>query len=163
MDLDPVDRLDSEADESATHILAGPEPAFALRPVERAASSAGTRELLLVKLVALAVAVAVAAYGIETERTSVATLGLAATALVALVMALRVRRSERAREELDLANERLRRRNAELDAFQVAVVQGFALIDERTHGRLSELVEEAGDELAELIDDALDDPSEDAR
>jgi hypothetical protein len=88
---------------------------------------------------------------------------LAATALVALVMALRVRRSERARQELHLANERLWRRNAELDAFQVAVVQGFALIDARTHGHLSELVEEAGDELAELIDDALDDPSEDAQ
>src|ERR671925_1433283 len=97
VDLDPVDRLDSEADESATHMLAGPEPACAPRPAERAASSAGTRELLLVKLVALAVAVAVAAYGIETERTSVAIIGLAATALVALVMALRVRRSERAR------------------------------------------------------------------
>jgi Flp pilus assembly protein TadB len=163
VDLDPVDRLDAEADESATHMLAGHEPAFAPRPAERAASSAGTRELLLVKLVALAVAVAVAAYGIETERAGVAIIGLAASALVALVMALGVRRSERACQELHRASERLRRRNAELDAFQAAVVQGFALIDERTHGRLSELVEEAGDEFAELIDDALDDPSEDAR
>src|SRR6266536_12869 len=160
VDLDPGDRLDSEAEEPAAHVLVGTEPTLPPRPADGAALPAGNREPLLVKLIAIAVTLAVAAYGVETERKSVAIVGLAATALVALVMALSARRSERARQELHRANERLRRRIAELDAFQVAVVQGFALIDERTHGRLIELVEEAGDELAELVDDALDDPSE---
>jgi hypothetical protein len=41
-------------------------------------------------------------------------------------------------------------------------VQGFDVINERTQGRLKELVEEAGDELAALVDDALDDPTEGA-
>ena len=70
--------------------------------------------------------------------------------------------SERARAELRLSNERLQRRNADLRAFQLAVVQGFDVIDARTQGRLKELVEEAGDELAALVDDALADPTEGA-
>jgi hypothetical protein len=164
VDLDPIDRLDSEAEGPAVRMLAaGTEPALAPRPAERAASPAGTHELLLVKLIAIAVTLAVAAYGIETERKSVAIVALAATALVAAAVALRAHRSARAREELHRANERLQRTNAELHAFHLGVIQGFALIDERTHGRLTELVEEAGDELAELIDDALDDPSEGAK
>jgi hypothetical protein len=163
VDLDPGDRLDCEAEGRAVRLLAEAEPALSPPPAERAELAAGTRELLLVKLIASAATLALAAYGVETERKSVAIVGLAATALVAVVMALRARRSERARQELHLANERLRRRIAELDAFRLAVVQGFALIDERTHGRLTELMEEAGDELAELVDDALDDPSEEAR
>jgi hypothetical protein len=107
--------------------------------------------------------------------------GFALTALAAVVLAAMARtatradirsrkvrdralaRSERAREELRRANERLKRRNADLQAFQLAVVQGFEVINERTQGRLQELVEEAGDELAGLVDDALDDPTEDAR
>ena len=164
MDLDPIDRLDSEAEGPAVRMLAaGTEPALAPRPAERAALPAGTHELLLVKLIAIAVTLAVAAYGIETERKSVAIVALAATALVAAAVALRAHRSARASEELHRANERLQRTNAELHAFHLGVIEGFALIDERTHGRLTELVEEAGDELAELIDDALDEQSEDAQ
>jgi hypothetical protein len=133
---------------------------------------------LPVALVSIASALALAVYGVETGRKSVAILGLALTALVAVVMAVRARtairaeirsrevcdralaKSEHAREELCLANERLQGRNADLQAFQLAVVQGFDLIDERTQGRLKELVEESGDELAALVDEALDDPTE---
>ena len=74
--------------------------------------------------------------------------GLAFTALVAVAMAVRARtairaelgsrhvsgralaKSERVCEELRLSNERLQRRNADLRAFQLAVVQGFDVIDE---------------------------------
>jgi hypothetical protein len=164
VDLDPSDRLDSEAEGPAVRMLAArAESAVAPRPAERAALPAGTHELLLVKLIAIAVTLAAAAYGIETERKSIAIAALAATAVVAAAAALRAHRSARAREELHRANERLQRTNAELHAFHLAVIQGFALVDERTNGRLAELVEEAGEELAELIDDALDDPTEDAR
>jgi hypothetical protein len=134
-----------------------------------------------VTLVSIVSPLAVAIYGVETDRKSVAIVGLAFTALVAVVMAVKARaairaeirsrevcdralaKSERAREELRLADERLQRRNADLQAFQLAVVQGFDVIDERTQGRLTELVEEAGDELAALVDDALDDPTEGAQ
>lgn len=64
--------------------------------------------------------------------------------------------SERARAALSTANEELQRRNVELRTLHIAVGEGFALIDERTRGRLRELVEEAGDDLAALVDDALD-------
>jgi hypothetical protein len=163
VDLDPIDRLDSEAEGPAVRMLAAQtESAVAPRPAERAALPAGTHELLLVKLIAIAVTLA-AAYGIETERKSIAIAALAATAVVAAAVAVRAHRSARTREELRRANERLQHTNAELRAFHLAVIQGFALIDERTNGRLTELVEEAGDELAELIDDALDEQSEEAQ
>ena len=101
----------------------------------------------------IVVALGVGIYGIETDAKSVALVGLAFTALVAVAMAVRAGTAIR-------ANERLQRRNADLQTFQLAVVQGFDLIDERTQGRLKELVEEAGDELAALVEDALDDPTE---
>ena len=39
---------------------------------------------------------------------------------------------------------------------QLAVAQGFNLIDERTQGRLRELVQQAGDDLAALVDETID-------
>jgi len=65
--------------------------------------------------------------------------------------------SERHRRELQLANERLQRKNAELLTLQITVAHGFRVIDERTQGRLWELVHEAGDDLAALVDEALND------
>jgi len=66
--------------------------------------------------------------------------------------------AERARDEILITNERLQRRNAELQALELAVEEGFDWIDERTQGRLRDLVEEAGDELAALVDEMLDAP-----
>ena len=100
--------------------------------------------------------------------------GLGASLAIAVAMALRARdsiraverssealdralaESEHARDELHIANAKLQRTNADLRTLQIAVTQGFNFIDERTHGRLRELVEEAGDELAALVDDTLD-------
>jgi hypothetical protein len=65
------------------------------------------------------------------------------------------------RSELELANERLLRTNANLRMLQIAVGQGFNLIDERTQGRLRQIVEEAGDHLAALVSEThLDDDQE---
>jgi hypothetical protein len=137
--------------------------------------------LPVVALIAIALTLAVATYGVETDRKSVAMVGLAATALVAVAMGVSARKSirtgerfcevldrdlaksERARDELHFANERLHRRNADLRALQLAVVQGFDFINERTQGRLKELVEEAGDEFAALVDEALEGPTESAQ
>ena len=53
-------------------------------------------------------------------------------------------------------------RNADLEAQHAAIFEGFDWIDERTAGRLRDLLEEAGDELAELADDGARRPWEDA-
>lgn len=141
---------------------------------------ARSRAVLLVTLIATALMLGVATYGVVTNRTNAATVGLAGTAVTAVAMAFSagdsirtgerscelldraLAESERARDELHVANAKLQRRNADLRALQLAVVQGFDLIDERTQGRLQELVEEAGDEFAALVDEALDGPTEGA-
>jgi hypothetical protein len=43
-----------------------------------------------------------------------------------------------------------------LQTLQLAVAQGFNLIDERTQGRLRELVQQAGDDLAALVEETFD-------
>ncbi|MEJ7569221.1 MAG: hypothetical protein WKF41_13255 [Gaiellaceae bacterium] len=137
--------------------------------------AAGSRAVLLVTLVAIGNTLGVATYGLVTDRGSVAMVGLAASVAIAVAMALRARdsigtaersselldralaESEHARDQLHLANEKLQRTNASLRTLQVVVAQGFDLIDERTQGRLRELVDEAGDDLAALVDETLDD------
>jgi hypothetical protein len=64
--------------------------------------------------------------------------------------------AERARRELRVANERLRRSNAELRRLQRALEKGLDAIDEWSEGRLRELVEQTGDELAALVHLVLD-------
>ena len=64
--------------------------------------------------------------------------------------------SERARARLDMDNAKLQQANAGLRTIQLAVAQGFDLIDERTQGRLRKIVEESGDALAALVDETLD-------
>jgi hypothetical protein len=85
---------------------------------------------------------------------------VAATLAVAVALVGRARSSlraaERKRVELDRANALLRTRNASLRTMHVAVRQGFEVIDERTHGRLRELVEQTGDDLAAIVAERLD-------
>ena len=133
----------------------------------------GFHAILLLTLTAVSVTLSVAVYGFATDRRNVAIVGAAATAAIAVAMAFRaaesiraVRRSslllddalaesERARNELNFANERLQRKNAELQVLRLAVAQGFNFIDERTQGRLRELIEEAGDDLVALVDETV--------
>ena len=109
-----------------------------------------------------AIALAAASYGVETNNRTIAMIGLVVTAVVAAAVAFRANRSTRVRDALLEANGNLRRRNTDLEAMHQAVLQGLDVIDERTQGRLWELFEETGDELAELIDEALDDRGRDA-
>jgi hypothetical protein len=129
---------------------------------------------LLVTVGAVALTLGVAAYGLFTDLRNVALAGVGASVVVAVAMAVRARNSirtarhsvelldsalaesEQARDELYSANEKLQRTNADLRALQIAVAQGFSLIDERTRGRLREVVEQAGAELAALVDETLD-------
>jgi cell division protein FtsB len=108
----------------------------------------------------IALALGVATVGVETDREALALLGLGATGLLAAALAATASRSIRRRDELRAANKELQRRSAELEAQQLAIESGLDVIDVRTQGRLRELVEESGDELAELIDEALDESDE---
>lgn len=139
---------------------------------------AGSRAALLVTLMAITLTLGSATYGLVTDRRNVAIVGLTASVLIAVAMALRARdsigtaerspelldralaESERARDDLNVANAKLQRTNADLRTLQIAVAQGFNLIDERTEGRLRALVAEAGDDLASLVDEALDDEAD---
>jgi hypothetical protein len=131
--------------------------------------------VLTLTATAVAVTLGVAAYGLATDRRIVSIIGVAASAAIAIAMACRAtdairsaRRSsnllddalvesERIRDDLKIANQSLQRKNAELELLQVAVAQAFRVIDERTRGRLWALVHEAGNDLAALVDETLDD------
>jgi hypothetical protein len=63
---------------------------------------------------------------------------------------------ERARDDLALANEELARANARVQAMQIAHAELLNLADERTHGRMRELIEETGSDLADLLEEELD-------
>jgi hypothetical protein len=133
----------------------------------------GLRTVLHLTLVAISLTLGVAAYGFITGRETVAIVGVAASATIAVALAFRAQdairtaarssellddalvQSERARDALNLANERLQRKNAELRTLQVAVAHGFNLIDDRTQGQLRELIEEAGDDLVALVDETV--------
>ena len=127
--------------------------------------------------VAIVSTLGIAADGLITDRAGVTLVGLATSTAVAAAMAVVARdsirkaersselresalaESERARDDLRIANEKLQRTNASLRTLHIAVAQGFNLIDERTQGRLRDLVEEAGDDLAALVAETLDDES----
>lgn len=131
--------------------------------------------MLPVAFVAIASTLGVAVDGLITDRVGVTIVGLATSITIAATMGVRARdsirmaersselldsamaESERARDELRLANEKLQRTNASLRTLHIAVAQGFNLIDERTQGRLRGLVEEAGDDLAALVAETVDD------
>jgi len=133
----------------------------------------GLRAVRHLTLGAISLTLGVAAYGFITARETVAIIGVAASAAIAVAMAFRAQdairtaarssellddalvESERARDALNLSNEVLQRKNAELRTLQIAVAQGFNVIDERTQGQLRELIEQAGDDLVALVDETL--------
>jgi hypothetical protein len=160
---------------AASIVILGIDGPFCVSARQRVAGHpAGSRLVLLVTLLAITLTLGVAVYGLVTDRPMIETVGLVASAAIAAAMALRARdsigaaersselldqalaESERARNDLDIANAKLQRANADLRTLQIAVAQGFNLIDERTHGRLRELVEEAGDDLAALVDETVE-------
>ncbi|MGH3025191.1 MAG: hypothetical protein ACRDLR_01945 [Gaiellaceae bacterium] len=135
---------------------------------------AASGAVLLVNLGAIALTLAIAAYGTTNDLHPVALVGVLASVAIAIAMVTRARgslrraelssalletvlaESERARARLDMDNVKLQQANAGLRTVQLAVTQGFDLIDERTQGRLREIVEESGDALAALVDETLE-------
>src|SRR6266496_4360367 len=125
--------------------------------------------LLAVELLVI-LALGVTGYAVAANDDILAAIGLAGIALTAMAIGLGARASMRrlalrcealgraraeaefARYELEVENAELERRNADLEAERAAVVDGFDWIDEQTAGRLRNLLEAAGVELADLAD-----------
>lgn len=134
----------------------------------------GSRAVLLVSLAAISITLGVATHGLISDRRNVALIGILASITIAVAMVIRARDSlrtversselldsvlteaERERARLDLANARLQQTNVSLRMIQLAVRQGFNLIDEQTQGRLREVVEQSGGDLAALVDETLE-------
>ena len=138
-----------------------PPRATARPDIRRRRRVAGGHAYLHATLAVVALAFGVAALGVVTNRDALALLGLAATGLLANALAASASRSIRRHDELRAANRELQRRNADLEARRLAIGKALDLIDDRTNGWLYELVEVMGDELAELVDKEVGDPSED--
>lgn len=134
---------------------------------------AGSRALLLVSLSALVLSVGVACYGLLAGIGALALVGLFASVSIGVAMALRARNSirtaenaytrldqalvesERTRDQLATANQDLARANLELRTMHVAIADLLNLADERTEGRMRELIEDTGSDLAELLEEEM--------
>ncbi len=148
-----------------------------LRIVDRAAipnHPPGSNSVLLLFLGALALTLGVALYGDVAEIRTVALVGVGASVAIGIAMALRAREairtaedayarldralaeSERARDELAAANEDLVRVNMELRVMHTAFADLLNLADERSSGRMRELIEDTGDELAKLLEEEME-------
>jgi hypothetical protein len=66
------------------------------------------------------------------------------------------------RHALEVENAERERRNVDLEARQAAIIDGFDWVDEQTAGRLGDLLEAAGLELANRAEEVLDEPEDDA-
>ena len=135
---------------------------------------AGSRPVLLLSLAALGLTLTVAAYGLIIEARGLALVGLIAGVSIGAAMALRARAAirsaenaysrldhsladvERARDDLTLANEELARANARVQAMQIAHAELLNLADERTDGRMRELIEETASDLADFLSEELE-------
>jgi hypothetical protein len=122
--------------------------------------------VLLLSLGALGLTVGIACYGLLTEARGVTLAGLIATLSIGIAMGLRAgdsirtaegsyARLDRALAESECTRDELARANAEIRAVHVAYADLLNLVDERTHGRVRGLVEDAASELAELLEEEM--------
>jgi hypothetical protein len=149
------------------------------RPVRLVAQSqipkhpGGSRPVLLISLGGLLVTLGVACYGLLVGSGALIVIGLLASVGIGAAMALRARdsirtaedaysrldralsESEQTRDELASANEDLARVNMELRVMHTAFADLLNLADERSSGRMRELIEDTGDELAELLEEKM--------
>jgi hypothetical protein len=135
---------------------------------------AGSRSVLLIALGGLLLTLGTMSYGLLAHSSVLVIVGLVSSMWIGVAMAFRARSSirtaeeaygrldnaladsERARDQLAAANEELARTNLELRTTQLAMADVLNLADERTHGRMRELIENTGGELAELLEHELE-------
>jgi hypothetical protein len=154
---------------ASTIILGVDRRVFAGRP-HIPKHPAGSRAALLADVGALVLTIGVAFYGLHEDSRVLTLIGLAASASIGTAMALRARNSiqsaesaygrldraladtERARDELADANQDLARANAQIQAVHVAYADLLNLTDDRTSGRMRELIEDTGEDLAGFLE-----------
>jgi hypothetical protein len=142
------------------------------RPIRLSASAripdhaVGTTRVLLVSLIGLVLSCGVAGYGLAIASRGVATAGVTSCAAIGVAMAFRAtgsirtaeaayRRLDRALAETENARDQLARANVEIQTIQIAFGDLLNLADERADGRLRELIEATGQELAELLEEGI--------
>jgi hypothetical protein len=154
---------------AAVIIMGIDRPVRLVKPEEIPGHRIGAGAVLYGAGCGLAVTVGVAFYGQLTERELVLFTGLGASAWIGVALALRASGSIRAlehayerldrahvalehtKDELATANEELARANVELRSVHMAFEDLLVITDERTHGGLRTLVEDAGEDLARLL------------
>lgn len=126
----------------------------------------GSTRVLLVSLSGLLLSCGVAAYGVTIGSRGLTIAGLASCVAIGVAMAFRatdsISSAERAYARLDRAlaetektRDDLARANAEIRTIQIAYAEVLNLADERTEGRIRELIEDTGDELAAILEEEI--------
>jgi hypothetical protein len=126
----------------------------------------GSSRVLLVSLGGLLLSCGVAGYGLTIGSRGLAVAGLASCLAIGVAMAFRATESIRSAEtaylrldsalaETEKARDELARANVEIQAIQIAFADLLNLADERTQGRLRALIEDAGADLADLLEDEI--------
>jgi hypothetical protein len=142
------------------------------RPIRLSASAripdhpVGTTRVLLISLGGLVLSCGVASYGLAIASRGVAIAGVASCVAIGIAMAFRATgsirtaeaaygRLDRALAETENARDELARANVEIQTIQIAFADLLNLADERTDGRIRELIEGTGQELAELLEEGI--------
>jgi hypothetical protein len=126
----------------------------------------GSSRVLLVSLGGLLLSCGVAGYGLTIGSRGLAVVGLGSCVAIGVAMAFRATESirtaetaylrlDRALADTERARDELARANAEIEAIQIAFADLLNLADERTQGRIRELIEDAGQELADMLEEEL--------
>jgi hypothetical protein len=126
----------------------------------------GTSRILLASVSGLTLSGCVAGYGVAIASRGVATTGLCSCVAIGLAMALRATgsiqtaeaaygRLDRSLAETEHARDELARANAEIQTIQIAFADLLNLADERTEGRVRELIEATGQDLADLLEEGI--------
>jgi hypothetical protein len=127
---------------------------------------AGSSRVLLVSLGGLLLSCGVSGYGLTIGSRGLAVAGLGSCVAIGVAMAFRATESirtaetaylrlDRALADTERAKDELARANVGIQAIQIAFADLLNLADERTQGRMRELIEDAGQELAELLEEEL--------
>jgi hypothetical protein len=142
------------------------------RPIRLSASAripdhpVGTTRVLLISLGGLVISCGVAGYGLAIGSRGVSTAGVGACVAIGVAMAFRATgsirtaetaygRLDRALTETENAKDELARANAEIQTIQIAFADLLNLADERTEGRVRELIESTGQDLADILEEGI--------
>jgi hypothetical protein len=142
------------------------------RPIRLSASAripdhpVGTICVVLISLSGLVLSCGVAGYGLAVASRGVAIAGIGSCVAIGVAMAFRATgsirtaeaaygRLDRALVETENARDEIARANAETQTIQIAFADLLNLADERSDGRIRELIEATGQDLAEILEEGI--------